>query len=235
MAQKFLILVRKMIPLLACALFFVSCGKSSERLGNEALRVGDFDRAIKKFAEALDESPADRDARYGLALSYFGKAEAAEKINQRSLDLWTKAESEFRILSKIDNSAAKKMHSTVLFYLARATIAKDPQAKVLGILDESIALDSSNAFSFNLKALVLQGMGEVDEAKAIFIRILSEYPDFAPAYSNLGNLYWEAGQIEDAWDIWSMGVIQFPKNRHLKYWTKVAEDSLKNRVLEEGK
>ena len=217
--------------MLSCALLCIGCN-SYQDLGNEALHVGDYDRAIQKFSKALDEAPADRDARYGIALAYFGKAEAAEKIGQHSVELWTKTQTEFRILQKIDSSVAPAMYSTALFYLARAKIMDDSKAKVLGILNESIALDSTNYFSQNLKGLVLQGMVDTDEAQKIFMDILSKNPNFAPAYSNLGNLYWELGDIEDAWDIWSMGSIQFPQNSHLKRWTKIAEDSLKSSALE---
>lgn len=219
--------------LLFCALSVAGC-RSSLELGNEALRVGDFDRAARKFSEALDENPANRDARYGMALSLFGKAEAAEKVGNHSVTLWMRTLTEFRILSNIDSSVAKKMYSSALFYLARARTLENPQAKILGILNESLALDSTNYFSWNLKALALQGAGDAEGAKKIFSWIISEDPDFSPAYSNLGNLYWEAGNVEDAWDIWSMGSLRFPENHHLEFWTRVAEDSLKARLAKEG-
>jgi chorismate mutase len=73
---------------------------------------------------------------------------------------------------------------------------------------------------------------QIDQIDNAIMDILSKNPNFAPAYSNLGNLYWELGDIEDAWDIWSMGSIQFPQNSHLKRWTKIAEDSLKSSALE---
>ena len=218
-----------------CMFLCVSCN-SEQKQGNEALRMGDYDRAIQKFSQVLDADPADRDARYGIALAYFGKAEASEKIGQPSIDLWIKTQTEFRILQKIDSTVARAMHSTALFYLARAKVMENSQAKVLGMLNESIELDSTNDFSLNLKGLVLQGMGDEEAAQKIFTDILSKNPNFAPAYSNLGNLYWEQGKIEEAWDIWSMGSIQFPKNSHLNRWTKIAEDRLKSNVLEaEGK
>jgi tetratricopeptide (TPR) repeat protein len=219
------------IPLL----IFVACDSSFKARGEDALRIEDFDRAIQNFSRALDLDPVDRDARYGLALAYFGEAEAGEKIGKHSLDLWSKTHREFRILSRLDSShTADVMHSTCLFYLARASVFYNRGAEVLGILDESIALDSTNYYSYNLKGLLLQDLAEYEKAKNIFIFILSRKPDFVSAYSNLGNLYWEEGKIEDAWDIWSMGRNRFPDNHHLSYWTRVAEDSLKSKVLSEN-
>ena len=47
------------------------------------------------------------------------------------------------------------------------------------------------------------------------------------AFLNLGNIYWTEGDIESAWDIWSMGHEALPENAGLARWTAVAEDSLK--------
>ncbi len=215
--------------------FLTSCGVDFKTRGAEALRIEDYARAIQNFSFALDRAPMDRDARYGLALAYYGEAEVAEKLGTHPLDLWSKAHDEFRILARVDFShKADAMHSTCLFYLARASVFQNRGAKVLGILDESIALDSANYYSYNLKGLMLQGLGEGEKAKDIFIFIISKDPEFSSAYSNLGNLYWEEGKIEDAWDVWSMGRDKFPNNDHLKYWTQIAEDSLKAKVLSEN-
>lgn len=224
-------LLRMLLPF--CAFFVASCQPSME-LANEALRIGDFERAIERFAKILDENPANREARYGMALSLFGKAEAAEMSGEHSVKLWMNALTEFRILSNIDSSAAPKMHSSALFYLARARTFENPQAKILGILDESILLDSTNYYSWNLKALALSGYGDVDFAQKIFQWILSENPDFSPAYSNLGKLYWEQGNVEKAWKVWSAGSLRFPENHHLDFWTKIAEDSLNAKFAKRG-
>lgn len=107
------------------------------------------------------------------------------------------------------------------------------KANVLPLLDQSIQLDSLNFFSYNLKALILARQGRTEEAKNIFIYVVTKEPKFASAYVNLGNIYWEEGDIESAWDIWSMGHEALPKDRALAHWTKVAEDSLKAKILSE--
>ena len=135
---------------------------------------------------------------------------------------------EFRILSRVDSSGRiSGTYSTSLFYLARATLASNAHADVLPLLDKSIALDSANYFSYNLKALVLGNLGRTEEAKKIFVFIVTKNPKFASAYLNLGNIYWSEGDIESAWDIWSMGHEAVPENAGLARWTTVAEDSLK--------
>lgn len=223
----------KVVAVIAMACF-CACVDDDVSRGNDALRIGDYDRAIANFNKALDQDPAHRDARYGLALSYYALAESEERLHVSSFDMWERASREFEILSKVDSSGKiNGNYSTCLFYLARAMMQKG-NSDVIPTLNKSIQLDSLNFFSYNLKALVLEGQGRSEEAKNIFVYVVTKEPKFASAYLNLGNIYWDEGDIESAWDIWSMGREALPKDRALEHWTKVAEDSLKAKVLAEG-
>ena len=220
--------VGRLVAVLLIAIGFCACVEDDVARGNEALRIGDYDRAVSNFSKALDMQPANRDARYGLALAYYSIAEENEHLKVPVLDTWQRTVNEFRILSRVDSSGRiSGTYSTSLFYLARATLASNAHADVLPLLDKSIALDSANYFSYNLKALVLGNLGRTEEAKKIFIFIVTKNPKFASAYLNLGNIYWTEGDIESAWDIWSMGHETLPENAGLAHWTTVAEDSLK--------
>lgn len=221
------------ILLIFALLLFFACDSDNVKRGDIALRIGDYERAIANFTIALDKEPANRNARYGLALSYYAIAENAEHLKIASFDLWNKAANEFKILSKIDRSKnIGASYSTCLFYLARATIAQNNAANVLPILNKSIMLDSTNYFSYNLKALILsEQYSENESAKELFIYIITHEPKFVSAYVNLGNIYWNEGDIESAWDTWSAGKSIDPQNNLLIHWTQVAEDSLKSLVL----
>lgn len=220
--------VGRLVAVLLIAIGFCACVEDDVARGNEALRIGDYDRAVSNFSKALDMQPANRDARYGLALAYYSIAEENEHLKVPVLDTWQRTVNEFRILSRVDSSGRiSGTYSTSLFYLARATLASNAHADVLPLLDKSIALDSANYFSYNLKALVLGNLGRTEEAKKIFVFIVTKNPKFASAYLNLGNIYWSEGDIESAWDIWSMGHEAVPENAGLARWTTVAEDSLK--------
>ena len=213
------------------ATVFCACNGSDMNRGDEALRIGDYKRAAKNFSKVLDNDPANRDARYGLAIACYAIAEDKERLRVSTLALWERTVREFKILSVVDSSEkSKPMYSTSLFYLARAMLAENAQAKVLPLLDQSIKLDPENYFSYNLKALILAGQGNTDEAKKIYAYIVTREPKFASAYVNLGNLYWNAHDYESAWDIWSMGHEALPQDAVLAKWTRIAEDSLKAMV-----
>jgi tetratricopeptide (TPR) repeat protein len=208
-----------------------ACSGSDLARGDEALRIGDYDRAVANFSKVLDAEPANRDARYGLAIAYYAIAEDKERLKERTLALWERTAREFKILSVVDSSEkSKPMYSTSLFYLARAMLAENAQTKVMSLLDQSIQLDPENYFSYNLKALILAGQGDTDGAKKIYAYIVTKEPKFASAYVNLGNLYWNAHDYESAWDIWSMGHEALPQDAVLAKWTRIAEDSLKAMV-----
>ena len=208
-----------------------ACNGNDMNRGDEALRIGDYKRAAKNFSRVLDKDPANRDARYGLAIAYYAIAEDKERLRVSTLAFWERTVREFKILSVVDTSEkSKPMYSTSLFYLARAMLAENAQAKVLPLLDQSIKLDPENYFSYNLKALILAGQGNTEEAKKIYAYIVTREPKFASAYVNLGNLYWNAHDYESAWDIWSMGHEALPQDAVLAKWTRVAEDSLKAMV-----
>lgn len=214
-----------------------ACVESDVKRGNNALMIGDLERAIINFSKALDQEPAHRDARYGLALAYFSKAEERERLHQESYDLWNLTAREFKVLSKLDSSEQiKANYSTCLFYLARASMGKGEGINVLPMLEHSIQLDSLNYFSLNLKGLILgesKDNQNEERAKKIFIRIITKEPQFESAYVNLGNIYWNAGDIDSAWDVWSLGHERFPQNSILARWTSIAEDSLKKSFFHE--
>ena len=221
----------KLAFVMVFAAFLCACNGNDMNRGDEALRIGDYKRAAKNFSRVLDKDPANRDARYGLAIAYYAIAEDKERLRVSTLAFWERTVREFKILSVVDTSEkSKPMYSTSLFYLARAMLAENAQAKVLPLLDQSIKLDPENYFSYNLKALILAGQGNTEEAKKIYAYIVTREPKFASAYVNLGNLYWNAHDYESAWDIWSMGHEALPQDAVLAKWTRVAEDSLKAMV-----
>jgi len=221
----------KLLFAMLVATVIVACNGNDMNRGDEALRIGDYKRAVKNFSKVLDVEPANRDARYGLAIAYYAIAEDKELIKENTLPLWERTVREFKILSAVDSSEKiKPLYSTSLFYLARAMLSANDHAKVLSLLDKSIQLDPENYFSYNLKALILGGQGEIEEAKKIYAYIVTREPKFASAYVNLGNLYWNARDYESAWDIWSMGHEALPQDPVLTKWTAIAEDSLKAMV-----
>ena len=216
------------LVLVALLSFMYGCMENRVGRGNDALRIGDYARAVSNFSAVLDDNPLNRDARYGLALSYYAIAEEKERIKAGASPLWERTVQEFQVLWNVDSSfKIREAYSNSLFYLAKATLGENSHANVLPLLERSIALDSLNYFSFNLKALIYESLSRTEEAKDLYVYIITKEPKFLSAYINLGNVYWREGDVSSAWDIWSMGLKQDEQNSTLLHWTRVAEDSLK--------
>ena len=96
MARRFA-KVGRLVAVLLTAICFCACVEDDVNRGNEALRIGDYDRAVANFSKALDMQPANRDARYGLALAYYSIAEENERLKVPVLETWQRTVNEFRI------------------------------------------------------------------------------------------------------------------------------------------
>lgn len=216
-------------------LIFILIGLTScrdyEKLGKDALEIGDYARAELFFDKALDKNPKSRDSRYGNALAKYGLAEELERTGIISVEHWQRSANEFRILFHLDSSfSVRSIYSNCLFYLARSVMFKSPDADISDLLKRSIALDSMNYFAYNLKALLHESQGDFNAAEETFIYMLSRFPEFEIGYLNFGNYYWKRDLVGDAWDIWSMGLERFPNHEELKYWTKKAEEILSKEI-----
>ena len=220
--------------LLALALWLQGCDGDARHRGSESLRIGDYDRAIIAWNSVLDVKPADREARYGLALSWFTKARDEEHMRESSDTSYEQAAHEFRILVNLDTTkTVRTMASSSLFQVARISVEADHFEDALRVLNESIQLDSLNWFAWNLKGLVLEGLGKPDAAQTNYEHIISQAPDFVTAYINLGNLHWSQRKFGEAWDDWSLGLDRDSSNTYLKYWVGRAEVKLKEEALKD--
>ena len=116
MARRFA-KVGRLVAVLLTAICFCACVENDVNRGNEALRIGDYDRAVANFSKALDMQPANRDARYGLALAYYSIAEENERLKVPVLETWQRTVTEFRILSM---SACFRCAKMTLLMLSRS-------------------------------------------------------------------------------------------------------------------
>jgi len=212
----------------------LACNQGNERhRGQEALRLGDYERARQNWAQILDLNPADAEARFGMSMSYFSEARQLDREHRPSVDAWEAAVREFRILLQIDSTQTiRSMASTSLFQVARNRLSEEHFNQADALLDEALHSDSSNWFAWNLKGLALEGLGRPEDAQACYEQIIGRNPDFISAYVNLGNLHWSKGRAEDAWDDWSLGLQRDTANVYLKHWVERAANRLKEKDVQ---
>jgi|GEM_PF-1301759 len=106
--------------------------------------------------------------------------------------------------------------------------------------NEALKISQKPEILFNL-ASALSYKGEKEKAEEIFIKLIKEYPDYAPSFSELGMITFEKGKTEEAINLMMEGLEKEPKNQYilanigyayeklndienaLKYWKKAIE------------
>ena len=77
------------------------------------------------------------------------------------------------------------------------------------------ALQEPDPMTIVLTGRVLRSQGRLAESEYILRRVISEYPDYAPAYSELGELLIKDGRTSDAIRILQEGVVELPGSAFL--------------------
>lgn len=202
--------------------------------GRKALELGDHMRAIRAWSALLDMDPADHEARFALATALFSEARSREQSQLESQPLWDSCAQELRILLRTDSGATiRGMASTALFHQARGQLEQERFRPAQMLLDQALALDSSNGFAWNLQGLAYEGTGDTARARLSYEGGIARQGDLVACYVNLGNLHWREKRVLDAWEIWSLGYDRDTTNAYLRYWRERAERKLEEMALQE--
>lgn len=222
------------------SLSLLGCQKSSQDIanfnvekGNEALSIKDYSRASQFFNRSLDLEPTHSKARLGLTQVWLNLALDSESRNAKFLDsayiqvgLWK------RTLELSDKSFADDKQN-VLFYnqihlnYARYLFFDGLYSKSLGVLNQAIKVDTDSAQYLEylqLSSFVHFSKSEDSIALEMGRKLIDLYPEFEPAYLDVGKMYWQIEDYEEALVVWSIGQEKFPENEELSYWTLEAMD-----------
>ena len=202
--------------LLFLLFLLLGCQKDSQlKKAQSALRIEDYPRAARLFETALEESPENPEARYGLAMSYYHAKQ------------WEKSIREFNILNNlgIKDSSFAELHSRALYHQAKALITSDVQSS-LELLWQSQKISTQNPLPMNLEALLQQELGNTAKANEAFARLVTTHPKFPSGWINWGELQWKEKQFEEALITWQLGLETLPNNPLLQAKTIWAEANL---------
>lgn len=210
---------------LVLALLFpliISCGKSTLTPQEHLARAKDLQEkedvqaAIIETKNALQQTPDNAEARLLLGTLYVdgGDGAAAEKELQRAKELgvsggsWATLMSRSKLLQnkfqelldqpQPDNTAspAQRAELTALKGHAYLGLGKLDTAKTT--YDEALALDNKSVEALAGKAQLAVFQGKTDEARRWLAEALAINKDTAPAWSLLGDLERQSGNLEKA-------------------------------------
>lgn len=184
---------------------------------NEAFRSGDPKLAISLSLQILRAAPQDFDAHHILGLSEFRRGnlrEAADHLERAAqiaphnpfvpnnlslvylrLERLELAERCARAALELDPQLADAYNN-----LGQVLAAKGRSADAVAAYRKAVALSPRTAlFHFNLGVGLQADSGDPQEVENCYRRALDLAPDFAPALANLGTLYLQRRQWNEAW------------------------------------
>jgi tetratricopeptide (TPR) repeat protein len=172
-----------MRTLLAALLALAGCQKGEEntRKAHVFFKSGDVESAAKLYRAAADADPNNAAAWEGLGNVAF------------ELKSYDEAIAHYRKAIAIDAKAMSARHK-----LAVALTTANQADAAIELLEETAAIDPSNAFALNALGGLHQKKGDLDRAKQYQISAWAADDDFHAARFALGSLLVDMGELEEA-------------------------------------
>jgi tetratricopeptide (TPR) repeat protein len=208
--------------------FFVmiiaSCEKGDLKHADELLRLGDFKRARDYYSKAIEDSPQNFRARFGIALSYF--QEAAYKSRQGTVTAqdWEQVVYNLEIASHIDETEKLKLNLACAFFNLGVFYKNNrkPDAAIVQF-QRAVSIDSTLFEGFNQLGATYHQKGEYDNAEKAYRRVLAINPDYSAAHFNLGALFWVKRQFSQSVICWEKALALDKNNKHYFDWLMKAK------------
>ena len=161
--------------------------------GDLLLSVGETDRALKLYGEALDALPDDVDLLYGRSLVFdrIGKFDQAEK--------------DLRAMIAKDPNDARAMNA--LGYML--TVHTDRYEEANKLISRALELTPDDAAVMDSLGWVQFKLGKKAEAKALLQKAFDKFPD-AEVAAHLGEVMWSLGEKDQARALWQQAMQQSP-------------------------
>lgn len=139
------------------------------RMGWLSYKAGDNDRSANYYLRAIDLAPQGTEPLWGILMPYTAKEE------------WVKAEKIYKDLLKVDPKNGTANYQLGLIYYYRQNY---PEA--LKYLEVSLKMSPFDYYSMLMNGWTRYFMGQKDEAKKLFERVLRHTPQDASALEGLG-------------------------------------------------
>ncbi|MFQ6039126.1 MAG: tetratricopeptide repeat protein [Candidatus Aminicenantales bacterium] len=174
-------------------------------LGLAYFMKGQFEKAQEYFLKCLQVNPNFTEARNYLGSVY------------QEMGLLDKAEEEFRKAAADESYSSRELpyYNLARLYL---TLGKDEEA--LELVEKSIAINNKMVMSLNLRGVLLERLGRIEEAIASYKKALAITPDDVNLSFNLAVAYFKNDQRMEA------------KALFEKIYAKVTDPKVKSKIDE---
>jgi tetratricopeptide (TPR) repeat protein len=214
---------------LITAISIVGCNKPEIEKGAISLNVGDYNRAVGFYDQALNRDPSNGIAHLGLGKALFQRAKAQQNdtVSLQQAIVHLEAARTIGVTSEVNG-----LLSSVLTEDARIHLNKEDTVGALEILTRAIEYDRSSSVPLNLTGIIYFRTGRAEKAAVLFDYAISiDTNDVSPLF-NRGMVAWNQNQIEIANDYWFKALCKSPRDEEILYWYARAEKVLRDRQTE---
>ncbi|MEN9355071.1 MAG: hypothetical protein RL318_2396 [Fibrobacterota bacterium] len=206
--------------MLALLLAFVlaGCDDLKER-GRINLELGDWNRAERCFAQAVDEDPDDLEARLGLGKALLQKAQGLAADHRDKAADWDLAVRELSVAtaSKSDSEVSEALYQARV-RAARSWAREGDTSVALGRLEGLRLASPEQTGARNIEAILRFRRGEYEKATALFEENHSIDSSDVSACYNLGLLYWHQGKLDRSALYLLKAARLAPQDAEIIYW-----------------
>jgi tetratricopeptide (TPR) repeat protein len=161
-------------------------GRACAWLGEMVFRSGsDYPWALSLLQQAANQSSNQPSLSYHLALAYYaaGRVKEADAAMQKAVP---------------QNESAPYLDQAKQFLAMRAAVKDPAQAsKSAPLAEQILAKNPNDVPALMVTALLAQQRGALEEARQAYDKVLSIYPMFAPAMSQMAFLYSRSDHDDD--------------------------------------
>lgn len=201
---------------LAIALFLWACSGPGDK-ADAALAVGDGERAVRFYSEALDEDPTDSVLRRGLGEAQLVLAHARSEDGEDKPSDWAKAVRELERSSMRDSSCLALLEDA-RFGSARALLRSGDSDRAIRKLESILEARPKATRSRNLLAIVVDRRGDPERAAELFLQNTVIDTADVDAYFNLSLVEWNLGRKLVAIDHIVKASRLSPKDPEILWW-----------------
>jgi len=208
--------IRRICSGLALFALFAACSGPRDK-AEAALAAGDGERAVRFYAQALDDDPTDSVLRRGLGEAQLVLARARAEDGEDKPSDWSRAARELERSAELDSSCRILLEESRLG-MARSLLRAGDSDRAIRKLESILQARPKATRSRNLLAIVVDRRGDPERAAELFLQNTAIDTADVDAFFNLALVEWNLGRKLVAIDHIVKASRLAPKDPEILWW-----------------
>lgn len=210
-------LVSRNLTWIAFAAAIALAGCSDPRtIADDALSMGDGERAARFYAQAIDHDPTDSVLRRGLGEAELLVARSRAEDGEDKPADWSRAVREFE--RSVQDTSCRSLLEEARFGLAKSLLRTGDTDRAVHKLEAVLEARPKAVRARNLLAIVVERRGDPDRAAELFLQNTAIDSSDVDAFFNLALVEWNLGRKLVAIDHIVKASTLAPKDPEILWW-----------------